>query len=267
MTEKKDKEIEASIIIYGESQKKIIKRLSGLKRIGKHYLSRETMQNIHDIYFDTGSNDLLEGGFGLRIRNINGKDKITLKGNSVRADWGGVQRMEIERNWEKQGWLDVFLHLQKNLAHLKCGEHFDDSLNAVSMLQQSGFKKIQERKNTRLIRYVFEDRNFENPIAELATDSLTFILKETEIYSSEIEVELKRNTKVDVLKSLMDELLVLFAEDAQVWEFSKLSTGRAMQQLWDKGILQKTLDKKKSLTQKSYNIIREFNLSEKRQKH
>ena len=263
MTATKEREIESSIIIYGESPEKNIKRLSGLKRIGNYYLSGESTQLIHDIYFDTNSNDLLKGGFGLRIRNINEEVKITLKGNSKRTNWGGVQRMQIERDWGKRGWLHVIAHLKKKIAHLKIEDRFADSLNAVTMLQQAGFKIIQERKNKRVSRFVCAEKECVVRIAELAVDSLTFILKDSEIYSFEVEIELKQNDNLNILKSLMDELLILFAPNAQVWEFSKLSTGRAMQQLWDKGVLQKTVDKKKRLTQRSYDIIREFRLSQK----
>jgi len=56
---------------------------------------------------------------------------------------------------------------------------------------------------------------------------------------------------------------LFFAAYLQVWEYSKLSTGRSMQQLWDREVLQKTLDKHNRLTLESYNLIREFRKSQK----
>jgi adenylate cyclase class IV len=257
------KEIEASLILYGESLERNIKKLSGLKKIANYYLSGKKTQRIHDIYFDTRSNDLLEAGFGLRIRNINGKDKITLKGNSERANWGGVQRLEIEHDWGAQAWFDIISFLKKNITHLKFKTDFDDSVNAITMLRQFGFRKIQERKNKRRIRIICTDIKCKIPIVELAVDSLTFVLKDTDIHSFEVELELKESDNLNVLKSLMEELISLFTPGVQVWEFSKLSTGRAILHLWNQGILQNTLGKKNRLTQRSYEIIRAFRSSQK----
>ena len=261
MKESKEKEIEASLILYGEFLEKNIKKLSGLKKIANYYLSRKKTQHIHDIYFDTRSNDLLDAGFGLRIRNINGKDKITLKGNSKRTNWGSVQRMEIEHDWGEQGWFDIISFLKKNITHLKFETDFDDSVNAITMLRQHGFKIIQERKNKRVSRFVCIKQKCETPIAELSVDSLIFILKDSKINSFEIEIELTQSDNLNVLKSLMEELISLFTPGAQVWEFSKLSTGRAIQHLWNQEILQNTLEKKNRLTQRSYEKIRAFRLA------
>jgi len=253
-----DQEAEATLIVSGESAKKIISELAELKRLGLYYLIHAKVQNIHDYYFDTKSGKLAANGFGLRIRINNKKKNITLKGKPKRTAWGGVQRIEIERDYHKPGIMEILSYLRHEIGDLLIEKEINDWQQPILLMKRLGFKVIQERKNCRLVRQIAAEENTLDPFAELALDSLIFFVNEAEIYSYEIEVELKKSSDMRLLHSLIKEIIKLHPRDVQCWEFSKLSTGRRMLHLWNEGILQSTLDEKKQLTWDSYEMIRKF---------
>jgi inorganic triphosphatase YgiF len=258
LTEFENKEIEFALVICGEKPATTVRRLAALTRIGNYILAPEKTQTIFDHYFDTESGELAANGFGLRVRNIDAKNKITLKGKSKRAKWGAVQRFEIERNYNENAVREIFSYLLHEIKNLDLVAKFDILSDPLLLFEQLGLKIIQERKNIRQVRLITKEKNSTKTMAELAIDSMIFFIDEARIYSYEIEVELRNADDLNLLPALNQIFVELFPAEMQRWEFSKLSTGRKMQQLWNERRLQPTLDEKNQLTRESYELIRSY---------
>ena len=254
----KNQETELRLIVCGNSPETILSNIAQLRQICKYYLLPEKNQKIYDCYFDTYFNDLARAKFGLRIRDVNNKKFITLKGKPVKSNNGLVQRLEIEKSWSQENWLRIVSYLKKKLNQLQIEKKLNNQLEPEKALEQIGLRIIQQRKNYRQVRSVVVAEKENHPFAELALDSLAFIVQGTEIYLFEIEIELKESGNFEVIRIIARGLQQQFADSIQPWNHGKLSTGIAIDNLWGEDDFKKTLDTNNCLTCNSYQLIQGY---------
>lgn len=89
-----EQEFEVSMIVDASAAESVFREIAALKTIEKYRFIQKKTLPIHDCYFDLENRLLLAYGFGLRLRNINEKQLITLKGKSEKTAWCGIKRLE-----------------------------------------------------------------------------------------------------------------------------------------------------------------------------
>jgi len=234
---KKNKELEATLIIRSPRPKEFIAEISGLETIASFRLIAEAPVAIHDRYFDTSAGDLKRLGFGLRVREIDHTTVITLKGKARHTGWGAVERLEIEMPWSAEALNKIAGELSHRQIQLFKNNLSRASDDAIQTLLDSGLQIIQDRKNQRLIRNVVNERQSPEVIAELAIDSVSFQFGGQQFLLHELEIEAKTAAGNRAVEQIMAELMRRYPSELRPWQHSKLITGRAIETLFHEGYL------------------------------
>ncbi len=249
------KEIETTLIVCSSEPYEVVKRLAELDAISEYALVPQATQNIKDTYFDKRDQALQSRKLGLRIRDVNGEQLITLKGPSKIAEGGVKERLELELKWSEAGLGRVVEELKNwgfETAGLHKGLDFEQPLRVLSEL---GLEVKQERENSREVRNVVRKGDAGNVLAELVIDSLTFNFKNLRVHHKEVEIEAKSADGVRLLKSLNEELHTIFPLDLMMWDHSKLAIGLAVGDMADSGDLEAFLDEDNNLKPEAYSRI------------
>ncbi|OQX96788.1 hypothetical protein B6I21_00105 [candidate division KSB1 bacterium 4572_119] len=257
---KENREFEITLIIEGDKVETIFEQISSLKTFGSFHLSDVNTQTIYDIYFDTASDQLKEMGFGLRLRYLNNKKFVTLKGKSRKSTWGGVERVELEYPWNQKGWDKIYRYLNDEIPDLHLQSGLVMEKDAENFIKKAGLRKIQERKNIRQSKFVYAAKPFtcSNLLAELALDSVTLFVGQETFFMYEIEIESKNNGKPADIKEMADLLQVKFGAFIRVYHHSKLTTGKIITLIYTSPEFQGTLKNKNQLAFDSYRLIEDF---------
>ena len=169
--------------------------------------------------------------------------------------WGGAEREEIEMWWCKAALTKIFKRLKKIIKMPNLPKNFDQ-MNPKDVMEALGLEVYQNRKTARQIRKVVALHDDDSPIfAELAIDSVTYIFKPHRIRHYEIEIEAKTREGENVVKVLSENLVKMFDSELQVWKYSKLATGKAIQKLHGDRALEGLLDSKNNLKPEAYSKI------------
>lgn len=252
------RELEVSFIIISGDPKDTFEHLVGLKLAGNYRLLPRSSQNIHDIYFDTKEEALKSAHASLRIRNVNNNSLITLKGAPDFTDWGGTDRPEIENNWSKTALERIEQELNQLKIPFAPAEKFY-SQKPVEMLEHMGFQIIQNRQTVRQLRHVVDPGEEDSPLlAEFALDCVTYHFENLAVHHREIEIEAKADGNEIILKAIVDDLLESFPGKLRPWIYSKLATGKAVEQMARAGILENLLDSGRNLVGTAYEIIENY---------
>jgi inorganic triphosphatase YgiF len=150
-------EIELKLVIIHNNPVEIARKINAQTHLAGYPLNRKDNVFIKDIYFDTSEKSLQQKGFALRIRVQNQQAYITIKGKTQIQEGGAIQRLEIEKEWSQQSWIEIisFLKGEKLLPESVQPLKFNDHQSALS---SAGLEPIQERTTHRQIRQV-TDRN------------------------------------------------------------------------------------------------------------
>ena len=249
-------EIEATLLICGNSPQQLARDVIALQDIGVYHLSPPTNLSITDCYFDTLTAALGQAGFNLRIRTQNEDVLITLKGNPIRLSEDVSERMEIERPWAIDGLQEVLGILSNNNVVLE--EYkltFDTPPDGV--LNGLGLDLIQKRQNNRIARNITDTRSKER-VAEIAVDQVTYQFGTDAVCHYELEVEVKDNGNASDVQSIIDELKKTYPSDLHPWLNGKLSTGLAIESLCKDNRLQGLIRNDSSLPMSAYELIHGF---------
>lgn len=201
-------EEEQAFIIRSDEPEDVLARLASLEKSwGAKIIPGDSLK-IVDTYYNTASGDFKKSS--LRIRNINGKDFITIK-SGKKDVWEGKKvssvrnEFEVEWPWETPSALDV-----ANLFELV---------------------PVQTRTTFRVVRNIMSTVDTEKINGEMALDEVTYKFpngKKIRFY--EVEVEKKRD--VFSLSGFCDNLAKKFPE-LERWHHSKLSTGKVLELISD----------------------------------
>jgi len=191
-------EVEQALLIRGDDPAATADEIAAVKKIGNLYFKVQPDQVITDTYLNTENRDLK--GSSLRVREVNDKTLITIKGKNKNAGLdkpASRTELEVEWPWEEVSPWDV-------------ADLFNMDI-------------VQNRTTNRRVRNVsFGSKG--KLVAELAIDEVCYNFSDDyKVRFFEVEVAGRgNNTAVPfVVESLKDEFPALLKK----WNNSKLSTG------------------------------------------
>lgn len=251
-------EIEVALILYSEAPQEIARKIASLSNLGDYCLVPKTTQNISDRYLDTKYGSLRDRKIALRIREINGKILLAIKGPTHAVSGGSqMERYEIECEWSKDALIKILRVLQNQKIPLN-EPSFDNLVDPIDIMNNIGLEVIQDRKTQRIVRNVLHpEKNF-NEIAELAIDRGIYHFRDRDIQYYEIEIEAKNDEDSAALNSLVKELQIMFGPQILIWKYSKLAMGMAIENLLKAGLIVKYIDRKEFLKPEAYNVIKSY---------
>ncbi len=245
-------EIETTLLVCSSKPGDVLDRIAELRSVSDFTLVPQPSHLIEDTYFDLKNRELDAKKLALRIREIDGKRLITLKG-PAKIDRAGVgERMELELEWSRDGLRKVIKEISRwDIKTCKLPKRSEfETPDAV--LNKLGFEVIQQRVDRRRVRNVFLGGDTVNLLAEVAIDSLTFNFQGSKAHHSAVEFEAKSDAGVRVLASLAQELENEFLSELVQWPHSKLAIGLVVEQLAESGELGALLDRDDNLTPQAY---------------
>ncbi|UCE07207.1 MAG: hypothetical protein JSW07_04010, partial [bacterium] len=187
---------------------------------------------------------------------VGDKQLITLKGDSKPTDWGGHNRLEIERTWSETALVTILEELKKRKIQLSQFDKRWDFSNSIQFLEKIGLQIIQERTNQRRIRNIVQQNKSRTTVlAELAIDSVTYQFKHQKVRFHELEIESKSKDSALMFEEIIQTLLKMFESILKKWDHSKLATGKAVEKLLDEGNLEELLDEFNNLKPKGFDKI------------
>lgn len=237
------RETEIALAIRSSRAEQIAEEIARLDQLGRYRLVSAQVHLLHDVYFDTYDGALQARRLALRLRTVNGKPLITLKGSLGRTAQGVANRLEIELAWSRAAFTRIARELRARgivLTHVDSAYRREDWMGTF---KRAGLHIVQERVTQRRTRNII---NISGRVcAELAIDKTTFLFGQQVVHLYEIEIEAKRpRTRVD---ELARQLETLFTPTLRRW-YSKILTGRAIEKLLQQGTKQNLLDAENRLT-------------------
>jgi inorganic triphosphatase YgiF len=190
-------EVEQALIIRGDDPAGTAADIASITKLGGDFLLMEQPdQLITDTYLNTENRDLK--GSSLRIREVNGKTLVTIKGKNKNAGLDKpASRTELEVEWP---WEDVAPWDIANLFNMNV---------------------VQKRTTNRTVRNVYSNKKL---VAELAIDEVCYNYSEDyNVRFFEIEVEGRGDNLA--VPFVVDQLKKKFPSLLKKWNNSKLSTG------------------------------------------
>ncbi len=250
MRKRQPRETEAAFVIRSNAAERIAKEIAALDAVGGYRLVPQETQKIRDIHFDTPDRALEKQRFGLRIRQVNGKTLITLKGPSRKN--GAIRaRLEIEAAWSQKGLARVIAELRDRKVELRNARGVFNRAEPLETMTRLGLQVVQDRQTRRQVRNVLAKKT-DAVVAELAVDAVSFHFGRQVVRFREIEIEAKQSGArlADVIKPLQQ----MFKPTLRAWE-GKYATGRVVKELLKKESPRKLLDGGNNLTLKALDRI------------
>lgn len=250
-------EVEATLAICAEDPERVIGRLQQLSSIGSYGLRPIPPLAIADVYLDLAGRELGELGLGLRLRTVGQQTLITLKGPKDVVVGGGASREEFELSWSRENLSLVLGRLENaGLAVPRPGAESvgGDPLEVIARL---GFEPTQVRNTKRRPRDIVHEDEPSTSLAELVIDSVAYEIGGRTILHHEIEIEVKPAGDISVMQNVADELL---ASELCLrrWDHGKRATGRAIEELLDRGSLDELIRNDGSLQSRAYDVVEQW---------
>jgi hypothetical protein len=217
------------------------------------------------MYFDTPREPrrfLQEKNFALRIRKIDDKHWITLKGPSKENGHDNVvERLEYEQQWS-MGALDNIIHqLMVNIGDIELRNVEKYSDDPVAVLKDMGLEEIQKRNNYRKFIDIAKPGDKEDIIvAELDIDHVRYHFNSCKVFFYNIEIEKKDTTQNhSVVENIVVNLLSKYGNNIlRKWNYGKLALGKGIEKLRDENKLSGLVDSNNYLKCSALNIIETY---------
>ncbi len=195
----------------------------------------------------------------LRLREIDASWWITLKGRSQPTEGGVTKQFEVEVRWSREALNNLISELtERGVQILQKHEGFDDA-NPLDVMRGRGMEVIQDRKTNRQVRRIVPmGENDTSVLAELAIDSVAYYFHDQEVCHHEVEIEAKAVKGSTILNVLVESLIATLGTALRSWSHSKLTTGKAIQNLLHEGALEGMLDNHNNLIPVAYDKIEAF---------
>lgn len=222
-------EIEVKLVVCAAAPGNVVAAVAALTRVGPYRLAEGGRQEIADAYFDTPDGALARKGLSLRLRRLNHRWLVTLKGPSACQREGLAQRMELELPWGSAGLAAVVSALQAEGIELPAAAPPKPDEAPHAALTRQGVHLIQKRETIRRARGIFEDKSTATaPLAEMAIDEVVYLLAAGTARHSEIEVEACPGAGAATILEVARLLRKQFDPALLPWGYGKLATGKAL---------------------------------------
>ena len=139
-------------------------------------------------------------------------------------------------------------------------QHRDfDRVHPLDVMTNLGLEVIQDRETQRQVRNVMPmGQEGEAILAELAIDSVVYHFNDKAIRHHEVEIEAKARDGSTVLRTVIESLIATYGPALQRWDYGKLATGKAIEELLNEGALEGLLDINNHLKPGAYDRIAGF---------
>ncbi len=257
------REIEAALIICAENPQAVVEQIAGMTSIGNYHLLPEDSSTLHDFYFDRPDGALQTREWALRLRESEAARWLALKGPSRPTSWGGgVERIEFEAPWSKDAVINVVKELTHSGIDIPWPSQDFDYTRPSRIMVRFGLEVVQERVNRRRLRYIVKSGDSDSnltPLAELAVDSVVYCFGDRKVGYHEVEIEAKaEDGGATLIKTVMEDLVAMYAPTLRKWDHSKLVTGYAIERLLRAGALEGLLDVKGDLRPTAFDKICDY---------
>ncbi|MBV9772437.1 MAG: CYTH domain-containing protein [Gemmatimonadetes bacterium] len=227
------REIEIALLIRSGRPREVADWVAALAAVGGYRLVPRASQAIRDRYVDTPDRLLRRHRAGLRVREVDGRRLLTLKGERRRGAPGEpADRMEVELPWSAAALarvLEVLATLGVALPAPVAGVDDGDPFAALAAI---GLEVVQDRSNRRRVRDVVAREEDGGPaLAELVVDSVRYAFHGREALHHEVEVEAKAHCDPALLREVAGALRERFPGELVPWPHSKQATGAALEAL------------------------------------
>lgn len=250
-------EFEIPILILSLDIRLVIEKIINLLKLKRYIVIEKGIENIHDIYYDTKDNLLLNKNSNLRIRTIDNRDtKITFKRLKDKRE-NYFNRIEIENSWSYQMFSDIMNEL--NVIDIQ----FNDFKKQYQHDPKQTFNNLGlitpliKKTNRTILNAV--DKTTNQIEFEVAFDHVILdVTSEKSICFFELEIESKRKGNEDEIDKVVNDLIT--GSEFRRWAYNKLETGIAIIFLYKNKILKASedYDGKDILTKRGFEKIESF---------
>jgi CYTH domain len=221
-------EVESSLVVVSRAAPgKLFGAVESFDKLAGFALGPVRSEEIHDVYYDTPTGCLGAHRIALRLRALDGRQLVTLKGPSKRGRWGGESRLELEREWSSEAWRDVAAELRRRDVEIDSVLTADDP---GETLEAAGFEVVQDRRSARRARDL-RPAGGGGRLAELVLDTVTYELGEQVVRLYEIEIEAKARRGAEAVAVATAALVERYWPGLRPWPHGKLPTGRKAAEL------------------------------------
>ena len=255
MSEHPPVEIEAKLVVGSEHRRAIVRALQELRSLGPYDLVHRPPREIHDRYFDNADGDLVRADVSIRLRSVDDRMLLTIKGPTEYLHTGALARSEVEEDWSEAA-LDVVIERLREHGIALGGDAAKAHPSPELALEAIGLRRIHQRTVRRLVR----DATPREPadrraVAELVYDAVTFDVAGQPVLHDEIEVEGRGSDRADHVQALVRALHEQFGEGLRSWRPSKLALGTTLELLARADALRPFLDVEGRLSSDGYDEV------------
>jgi inorganic triphosphatase YgiF len=230
-------EVEGKLIITAPDAQAVYEAIAQLDGMGGCRVARREVEDLVDAYYDGPERPLFAAGLALRVRMLNGREMLTVKGES-RVSEGVVSRSELEVDWSPEGFDEVLEALSQAGVWLGDVEAARERASAPEAMEALGFVAGAPRSGRRVALSLMRNGDV---VAELDVDVVTFTVAGRPVRHYEVECEAKGAGDAAVLRAVLDDLHSRY-EGLRGWSVSKLALGEALEELARAGGLEALLD-------------------------
>lgn len=245
-------EIEATVVICDDDPERIAVDIDALQVLGEYPLARGPRRMIEDVYFDTPDRLLKHCAWALRIRRTAGGILIAAKGPVLRSAEGVGVRTELETPWSREGFLRVCAEVPPLRDRFLAD--WPSESDPVASLEKAGLVAIHCRTTRRHAADVLDPRSGDVQ-AELVVDRVTYRFRFGQIFHWEVEIEAKGRGDSRTVSETIQSLLCLYGRSLRRWDFGKLATGSAVEQLMEEGSISSLIERDRGLSPAAYDLI------------
>ncbi len=221
-------ETEATLVVVSERPAELLGEIESFTSIGPYRLGPSRVLKFDDRYFDTADRALTKNKWALRLRNIGSETRIALKGPSRNKDLGAVERLEIDFPSDPESLSKIFSEMVNRKLGAMLPKTEALSVDSLKTLKLAGLQVIQHRTTRRRLKNVLVEQTGDL-LAELALDSVVYLLAQGEVAHFEIEIEAKANDGCNTIRTVSEFLRRLYGSQLLPWPHSKLVTGDAIE--------------------------------------
>jgi CYTH domain-containing protein len=250
------REIESTLVVVSETPEAILHAIEGLDEVAGYGLADPRPERIHDRYLDTAERELKKRKIALRVRELDGRVLLTLKGPSAVGQWGSEDRGELEVEWSEQPWKKVRAELERHGVSVRAVPD-QNAADALDALATAGLEIVQDREAQRRIRDVNHRSGGPGRVAELALDTVTYHLSDRDVRHYEVEIEAKSGEGAEAVAAVTTALTGRYWPWLRPWHHGKLATGQAVAALVGDGRTRDLVGRDGSLEPSAYDAIAE----------
>lgn len=215
-------EAETTLVIVADPPDPVADAVASLNELDAFPLLRAPDESIADRYFDTPDGVLGSAGTSLRLRELDTRLLLTIKG-PTRAGIAGVPtRDEDEEPWPDRAWA----LLRRNLGGTLGIPAAPPASDAGKALEAVGLEVAQTRTTARRVRDVLPRTGGRARVAELAIDAVLFDLAGHAVRHYELELEAKAEGGEAAVAELTEILKARFGTGLRCWSLGKFWTGK-----------------------------------------